>query len=892
MPSRAPIDLRCEYLEEPLGIGVPDPRLSFRLDDDRPDAAQSAYRILAAASRESLEAGRGELWDTGRVESSRTTQLFYAGAPLPSRQRVFWRVQSFDRAGEPSPWSAVASFEMGLLERTDWSARWIGTPVHGTAQTSAPVPLLRRPFRVERPVAKARLYCTALGLYRIELNGRRIGDAELSPGWTDYRKRVRVQVYDLGSQLLEGENVLGAWLGDGWYCGFAGLSEREGYGDRPKLLAQLEVELDDGSTLRVVTDRGFRFGRSPILESDLFMGEVYDARQEQRGFSTPGFDDSGWQPVEEFEEPEIALDWSPVPPIRATERLAPVAPPVERRGDLGGRRLIYDLGQNLVGRVRLRVRGRPGATVTLRHAEALDGKGELYTENLREARQTDRYTLRGDPEGELYEPSFTFHGFRYVELSGRIRAEDVMELSAVVLHSDLRPTGAFACSDPRIERLQRNIVWSQRGNFLDVPTDCPQRNERLGWTGDAQVFAKTAAFNLEVAPFLAKWLVDLSDAQAADGRVPPVAPVVPNSPLLRMDGGPAWADAIVICPWTLYRCYGDLRVLEERYPNMVAFVGDLERRFPQGIRSDPALDPWGGFGDWLAHDNRGYGDPRLGGTPRELIGTAFFAHSAGLLSAIARALGREHDAARHADLAARVRRAFRERFVTAQGRVAGETQTGYVLALQFDLLQGEERKTAGEALVRDLEARGDRLSTGFVGTPYLLHVLTAIGRLDLAYRLLFQTRWPSWLYPVTQGATTIWERWDGWTEERGFQDPAMNSFNHYAYGSVGEWLYETVAGLALDPDPRPERNAYRWLRIRPRPPQGEGFPEPPLLTHASARLDTMHGRSESAWRIEGARFVLEARVPPNCRATVELPDGSAREVGAGLHRYEAPLPRA
>ncbi len=882
-----PVDLRCEYLPDPLGVGVYDPRLSFRLDDARPGAAQRAYRILAAGSREALDAERGELWDSGRVASSRTAQIAYTGSPLASRQRVFWKVQSFDAADEPTAWSEPARFEMGLLERADWSAVWIATPLRGTPLTSAVVPLLRREFRIDAPIESARLYASALGLYRIELNGARVGDAELAPGWTDYRRRVRYRAYDVTPLLRRGENALGAWLGDGWYCGFVGLSEREGYGERPALLAQLELRLRDGTELFVATDQGWRWHGSPILQSDLFMGEVYDARQEQAGFSSPGFDASGWQPVEVLAEPRIALDWSPSPPIRALRELAPIGPPRERAEPLRGRRLIFDLGQNLVGRVRLRIRGGRGSTVTLRHAEMLDAKGELYTENLRDALQTDRFTLRGDPEGELYEPRFTFHGFRYVELAGRLRPEDVLELCAVVLHTDLPETGAFTCSDARIERLQQNILWSQRGNFLDVPTDCPQRSERLGWTGDAQVFVKTAAFNMEVAPFFAKWLVDLADAQAEDGRVPPVAPVSTSSRLARMDGGPAWADAMVICPWTIYRCYDDRRVLEERYPNMVAFLAELERRFPHGIRSDPAIDPWGGFGDWLAHDGRGLGDPRVGGTPPEVIGTAFFSYSARLLAEIARVLGRDADSARHAALSARVRRAFRERFVTAQGRVAGETQTGYVLALHFGLLEGEEeRKTAGDALVRDIEARGDRLSTGFVGTPYLLHVLTAIGRLDLAYRLLFQTRWPSWLYPVTQGATTIWERWDGWTEQRGFQDPAMNSFNHYAYGAVGEWLYETVAGLALDPDPAPERNAYRSALIRPGPPLGERFEGPPPLTHAGARLDTLHGPLESAWRLDGGRFTLEVTIPPNCRARIELPDHRRLEVAAGHHRFE------
>jgi alpha-L-rhamnosidase len=883
------LSLRCEYQTDPLGLGVTRPRLSWLLDDDRPGAVQSAYRLLAASERSVLERNEGDLWDTGRVGSDQTAHIEYAGAPLASRSEVFWKVQTFDREGEASPWSAPATFEIGLLERTDWSAHWIGSPLHGTPRTSSLVPAVRKPFALKGRVATARLYATALGLYELQLNGERVGDHELAPGWTDYRVRVRYQVYDVSDQVKTGENVLGVLLGDGWYCGFVGLTEREQYGLSPKLLAQLEITYEDGTREAIGTDASWKWHTSALLESDLLMGETYDARQELGAWSSPRYDDSRWRPVEVFEDPGIQLVAMGSPPVRAIHELAPVGRPVERRDVHAGKRFLYDLGQNMVGKLRIRLRGEAGTTITVQHAEVLDERGELYTEILRGARQTDVYTLGGASEGEIFEPFFTFHGFRYVEISGRIEEENIEEITGVVLHSDLPVTGEFTCSDERVNQLQRNINWSQRGNFVDVPTDCPQRAERLGWTGDAQVFVRTAAFNMDVASFFTKWLTDLADSQAEDGRVPPVAPTTDGLLISRLDGGPAWADAMVICPWTIYRCYGDVRILEEHYESMVAFVEHMERRFPHGVRSDPTLDGWGGFGDWLAMDGRGVGDARFAGTPKDLIGTAFFSHSAELLSRIARILGREGDGDRFAELAARVREAFRRRFVTGEGHVAAETQTGYVLALHFDLLDGDERKTAAAALVRDIESRGNHLSTGFVGTPYLLPVLTAIDRLDVAYRLLFQTSWPSWLYPVTQGATTIWERWDGWTEEKGFQDPSMNSFNHYAYGAVGEWLYGTVAGLELDPDPSPERNAYRHALIHPRPPIGEGFEAPALLTHASARLDTIHGRYESGWRIEQGSFTLDLQVPANCSATVQLPDGRSEEVSAGVHRYAVPV---
>jgi alpha-L-rhamnosidase len=573
------------------------------------------------------------------------------------------------------------------------------------------------------------------------------------------------------------------------------------------------------------------------------------------------------------------------PPVRATRELSPVTDPVHRGHLMFGPRWIFDLGQNMVGRVRLRVRGEEGTTVQLRHAEVLDEKGELYTENLRDARATDTFTLRGSGEAETFEPRFTFHGFRYVEVSGHLKEGAIEEFTGVVLHSDMPETGVFHCSDADLNQLQSNIAWGQRGNFVDVPTDCPQRDERLGWTGDAQVFVRTAAFNMEVAGFFSKWLLDLEDAQAEDGRVPPVAPVTGIGPLPKLDGGPAWADAIVICPWTIHRCFGDRRLLAERWEGMAAYIDFLERRFPHGIRADPGIDPWGGFGDWVALDGTVRYEDRLGGTPKDLIGTAFLCYSSRLLADIARVLDRPEEEKRYRELSSSVRDAFRRRFVTPDGLVAGNTQTSYVLALHFDLLEEHERELSANALAHNIEQHG-HLTTGFVGTPYLLQVLTRTGRLDLAYRLLLRREFPSWLFPVVKGgATTIWERWDGWTEERGFFDPEMNSFNHYAYGAVGEWLYGTVAGLDLDP----EVSGWRRARLAPRPPLHPGLPDPPLLTSARAELETIHGGYAVEWAIEGERFRFDATVPAGCSARVELPDGSTDEVTAGRHRFQIDL---
>ncbi len=888
MPG-APKRLRCEYLENPLGIDVTRPRLSWWLDDERPAEIQTAFQIIASATPTPLDDEIGEVWDSGRVESPTTAHVPWGGTPLSSRQRVYWKVRSFDSDGIGSAWSRTASFEAGLLEPDDWRARWISSPLMGSKRTAAPVPAVRRAFELPQPVERARLYITALGLYDVEINGRRAIDFELAPGWTDYRKRVRYQVLDVTEHLRVGENVIGVLLGDGWYCGLVGPAERQQYGDRPALLVQLEMVLADGAKVRVTSDDQWRWHRSQILYADLMDGESVDARQDIGAWSSPGYDATGWAPVEVLRRVDVALSATMGPPVRIVDRLEAIGTPSLRGDEFGVKRWIFDFGQNVSGRVRLAVRARRGTHIEIRHAERLDEHGNLYTANLRSARATDHFTCAGSDDVEHFEPRFTFHGFQFVEIKGRIDSEAIESLTAHVLSSAVTEIGEFQCDHPLLNQLHNNIVWSSRGNFVDVPTDCPQRDERLGWTGDAQIFARTAAFNFETAPFFAKWLVDLTDAQTSSGAVPMVAPVPPALPFFRTDGGPGWADAIVICPWTLYRCFGDRAVLERNYVAMTSFVNDIRQRYPSLIRADASIAGWQGFGDWLASDGGSNSDNRFGTTPKDLIGTAFFCYSAKLLARIAGVLGNLSDLERYEELAQRVRAAFRRRFVTADGRMVGETQTAYVLALHFSLLDPAEIEPAFTALVRDIEARGNHLSTGFVGTPYLLHVLSNHGRLDLAYRLVLQTTPPSWLYSVTQGATTIWERWDGWTEDRGFQDPAMNSFNHYAYGAVGEWLYGTLAGLELDPDLSASRNAYRYARIQPRPPIGEQFPNGAPIRLASAALDSMHGRYEVAWQIAGGMFRLKVRIPPNCRARVVLPDGDSTEVVAGRHEFSLPL---
>jgi alpha-L-rhamnosidase len=851
-----PSTLRCEYLTDPLSLDITSPRLSWKLEaTNRRGVAQSAYQILVASSPELLAQEKSDLWDSGRVESDASTQVHYAGAALPSRARCYWKVRVWDEAQTASEWSDPARWEMGLLHPADWTAEWIAAPMAGGHRSSIPSPFLRKEFTLDRPVASARLYVTAHGLYEFSLNGKPVGGDVFTPGWTDYSKRIQYQAYDVTALLQPGANAAGAILGDGWYCGYVAWNHRQNYGERPALLAQLEIEFADGERTIITSEGSWKTAFGPILESDLLMGEVYDARCELPGWDTANFKDANWNNVLVLPDDGVRRVGMRGLPVRRQLEIKPIA-----LLKTGGNP-IFDLGQNLAGRVRLKITAPAGTTVRIKHAEVLDEKGELYTTNLRTATATDAYTCKGGGE-EVWEPRFTFHGFRYVQVLGFVGEATLDTVIGIVLHSGMEATGDFECSDPLINQLQHNIQWGQRGNYLEVPTDCPQRDERLGWTGDAQVFIRTGAFNFNVAPFFTKWQGELADSQSATGSFPGVSPAIGFE-----DGGPAWADAGVICPWTVYLCYGDTALLSEHYGSLRRFIDSLKAAAITDIRSHPDWDGWAGFGDWLALD----GGDTLGLTPKDLIGTAFFAYSTRLMSHIARLLGKPEDAEEYDALFEKVKAAYQRRFITADGLIVSGTQTACVLTLQFELAPESMRPQILKELVRSIEKNGNKLATGFVGTSYLPHVLTRGGRIDVAYTLLFQKNWPSWLYAVTQGATTIWERWNGWTKEKGFEDAGMNSFNHYAYGAIGEWLYSTVAGLDIDP----AAPAYKHAIVKPQPGGG--------LTHASARLDTLYGELASGWEIQDDALTLNVTVPPNTTATVYVPaeqDAPVTEGGA------------
>lgn len=838
-------NLRSHVENSTLTIGEA-PQLSWQIDTHRKNFTQTAYQITAVANQP--EFSQPPLWDSGKVISKQSQHILYTGPALTSRQRVYWRVRIWDEADHPSNWSKPAWWEMGLLEKSDWQAEWIGGYLAGGRRTAVPVPKLQKRFSLEKEVTSARLYITALGIYEAELNGRPLANDVFAPGWTDYNKRVRYQAYDVTSLLRVGTNELNVLLGDGWYCGHLEWRGRQLYGDRPRLLAQLEVTLADETAVIIPTDSSWQVAYGPILEADLIMGESWDARRSW----------DNWQPALTFPAANISLDATASPLPSRQEELPAICDPTEIPA-WPASTWVYDFGQNLVGRVRLKIKGKAGTTITLKHGEMLNPDGTLYTANLRTAKQTDHYTLAGDGE-EIWEPKFTFHGFRYAELIGYEGTPPRDLLTAIVIHSDLPTSGHFECSDPLINQLQSNIRWGQKGNFVDLPTDCPQRDERLGWLGDSQVFVKTAVFNMNAAGFYAKHLQDIADAQLENGLIPSYAPTTPM--LAQKDGGPAWSDAVVIIPWTIYQQYGNPQILADAYPTMCKFVDFLTTNSPNFIRGEPVSDNpeevWltGGYGDWLAQDGSG---KKWGGTPKDLIGTAFMAHSAALLSQIAVVLGHEHDAQKYRMVHEQTRQAFINRYLTPEGLIVGQTQTAMVLALQFDLVPNALRPVMTQNLVQDIVERGMHLSTGFVGTPYINHVLTQNGRSDIAFKLLQQKSYPSWLYAVTNGATTIWERWDGWTEENGFQDPGMNSFNHYAYGAIGDWLYRVVAGI--NPDP----NCPGFQRILLQPHVGGG------VTWVKAHYDSGYGRITSEWQLQESQFIYDITIPPNTSATVTIP---------------------
>lgn len=849
-------NLRCEYLCNPLGIDELNPRLSWEMGSGGQKSEvrgqkQTAYRILVADSREELKKDKGNLWDSRKVISADSAQIEYAGKKLSSFQFCFWKVKIWDETGVESGWSDTARWSIGPLARNDWQGKWISYPV-GAVKDS---PYLRKDFSITKKIKRATLYATAKGLYEAYINGAKVGNDVFTPGWTDYNKRLYFNTYDITSFLKKGKNAIGSILGEGWYKGPIGFMGRMNiYGATVQCLFNVKIEYSDGSNDSINTDETWKSSLGPVLQSTFLWGENYDARQELGAWNTPGYNDTNWQKVNAVKLDETYWDNSvfahvnrpdliqayPCEPVQCTGILHPI----ELWQSVPGS-WIFDLGQNFAGRAKLRVKAKAGTTIRLRFGEMVNPDKTLYVENLRSAISTDTYICKGEGVEE-WEPQFTFHGFRYVEVTGLTEKPKQNTITGIVLGSATTRVGHFSCNDLMVNQLYSNLVWTQRANFLEIPTDCPQRDERLGWTGDAQAYIRTAVCNMDIAAFFKKWLVDLEDTQQTDGAVANIAPAAIE--INKADA--AWGDAMTICPWTIYQCYGDTRILEKHYPAMKKWVAYLEYTSDKLIRSKTHC-----FGDWLSIN---------AATPNEVIQTAFFAYSAKLTANSAKVLKKFKDAQKYEKLFEDIKKAFCKKYVKKDGRVFGDTQTAYVLALHFDLLPDDMKPKAVKHLVADLKKKKDHLSTGFVGTPYLLHVLTKYGHLDLAYKLLLNKTYPSWLYSVVNGATTIWERWNGWKDGEGCGDANMNSFSHYAYGSVGEWMFNTVAGIdCLAP-------AFRKIKINPQPGKG--------ITQAAAEYNSIYGKVFSSWTLKKEVLKLDVAIPPNTTAEVVIPSGKKKHI--------------
>lgn len=870
--------LRCEYAVDPVGIDVMRPRLSWELVSEEKNVLQTRYEVRVADSEASLAKGKF-VWESGKVESEASNGVEYAGPALTSGRIYYWQVRVGDNHGHLSEWSETAKWEMGLLEALEWKAKWI-TPDWTEDETKAgPVPILRREFVVRTKVERARVYATAMGLYEMELNGKRVGDAYFTPGWTAYDFRFQYQTYDVTAMVKSGANCLGAMLGDGWFRGtLTWEPKRNNYGKKLGLLALLVITYADGTQEVVGSDEKWKASTGAVLASDIYDGETYDARLEKTGWSKTGFDDKAWKDVTVMSWPfaedaqgktKAKLVAQAGPEVKKIEELRPVKVLKAANGET-----ILDMGQNMVGWMKFKVAAPAGTTITLRHAEVLDKDGNLYAANLRSAKETIRYTTKGGGVEE-YEPHFTFQGFRYVGVSGWPGQVQPENFTGVVVHSAMDRTGTFESSSSLLNQLEHNIIWGQRGNFLEVPTDCPQRDERLGWTGDAQVFAPTASFNFETAGFYEKWLKDMALDQEDDGAVPYVIPnVLTHTTRKGAAASAGWADAAVVVPWTVYQAYGDTRALQEQYPSMKAWVEWMRR-----AAGDKYIWSNGfSFGDWLAFATTDSDYPGAT-TDKDFLQTAYFARSTDLLAKTAAVLGKKDDAAEYSALEEKIKAAFLREFVTANGRISPNTQTAYAVALAFDLLPESMRGEAAARLAADVKKFG-HLTTGFLGTPVLCEALSENGHLEEAYLLLNRKEYPSWLYPVTKGATTIWERWDGIKPDETFQNPEMNSFNHYAHGAIGDWIYRAVAGIRIDE----ERPGYKHILIEPRPGGG--------LTYARASVESVYGRVASGWEIANGKMKLTVEIPANTTATVKMPSGKVEEVGSGHWEFEESSERA
>ncbi|MDG3581210.1 alpha-L-rhamnosidase [Galbibacter pacificus] len=858
--------LLAENRVNPLGIDNLRPKLTWVLSSGEKSKTQSAYQIQVSNDRTGFN--NDLIWDSDKVTSNQSVRIMYQGPEMKSLKKYYWRVRVWDEKGKVSKWSNVAFWQMGILNKTDWKSQWISA---GYLEDSLrPSPALRSEFKIQKKIENAYVVITSHGMYQAFLNGEKIGNDYLTPGWTSYNKRLQYQVYDISNMLKQGRNAIGALLGSGWYRSALGWGDNENlYGSELALLMQIQIEYSDGTQEIIGTDKNWKSAKSAIQSSEIYNGETIDARKTLGEWIETGYKDRSWLPVKVQNYGYENLIATYNEPVRKHEIIKPLNIIITPEGDK-----IIDFGQNLVGFVEVEVQGKKGDSLIIDHAEVLDKEGNFYTENLRAAKQENNYVLNGEGK-EHFQPHFTWQGFRYIRIKGNMKDKiSLNNFKAVVLYSDMRKTGSFTTSNKLLNQLQHNIQWGQKGNFLDVPTDCPQRDERLGWTGDAQVFFKTAGYNMHVDNFFSKWMKDVAADQKKDGSVPFVIPNVLGE---NSAGSAGWADVATIIPWDIYLIYGNKDVLKTQYSSMRSWVDYMSSKSTNYLWNTGFH-----FGDWLFYRPDDDNDGRAAITDKYLIAQCFYAHSVQLLINAAKVLENNKDVEKYTALLQHIKNAFVSEYMTPNGRLVSSSQTAYVLALHFGMMPENLRAQAVERLVENIKSYNYHLTTGFLGTPYLCLVLSRYGYHDLAYTLLMQQTYPSWLYPVTAGATTIWERWDGRKPDGSFQTPGMNSFNHYAYGAIGDWMYRELAGI--NNSEKMGETGYKKIVLTPHfeskyvseevKKQNNGE----QLNEVNASLETYYGNIRSHWKRDGNRVIYRVEIPVNTSAEIHFPETQVNKI--------------